>query len=92
MKQEDIQKQFISALQSENIKLTPQRQAIFSNIMASEGHRECEDIYNSLEKSGVSISRATVYRTLDILEKYNLVRKLVIGDGRAKYEKNITII
>jgi len=89
MKQEDIQKQFINALQSEGIKLTPQRQAIFSNIMSSEGHREYNDIRDSLVEDGMNISRATIYRTLEILVNYNLIRKLVIGDSKAKYEKKI---
>ena len=89
MKQEDIQQQFIKALQTEGIKLTPQRQAIFSNIINSGGHRECDDIQKSLIEDGMNISRATIYRTLDILVNYNLIRKLVIGDSKAKYEKKI---
>lgn len=89
MNQEDIQKLFVKALQSEGIKLTPQRQAVFSNIMNSEGHRECNDIHQSLIKDGIDVSRATIYRTLDILVNYNLIRKLVIGNDRAKYEKKI---
>ncbi|GIS72868.1 MAG: hypothetical protein CM1200mP10_24450 [Candidatus Neomarinimicrobiota bacterium] len=28
----------------------------------------------------------TVYRTIDVLVKNNLVRKLDLGDGRARYE------
>jgi len=89
MKQKDIQELFIKALQSEGIKLTTQRQAVFSNIMNSEGHRECNDIHQSLIKDGMNISRATIYRTLDILVNYNLIRKLVIGNNKAKYEKKI---
>ena len=89
MKKKEIHQKFIDALKSENIKLTPQREAVFSNIMDSDEHRECDDIYNSLLKSGITVSKATIYRTLDILVEYNLVRKLVIGDGKAKYEKKI---
>ena len=89
MKQKDIQQLFVDALKSEGIKLTPQRQAVFSNIMNSEGHRECSDIHDSISKEGIDVSRATVYRTLDILVNYNLIRKLVIGNEKAKYEKKI---
>ena len=89
MNKKSIHKKFINALKSENIKLTPQRQAIFSDIMESDGHRECDDISNSLTENGVSVSKATIYRTLDILVKYDLIRKLVIGDGKAKYETKI---
>ncbi len=89
MDKQDIHEKFVNALKSENIKLTPQRQAIFSDIMDSEGHRECDDIYDSLMKNKFSISKATIYRTLDILVKYDLIRKLVIGEGKAKYERKI---
>ena len=89
MKKKEIHQKFIDALKSENIKLTPQREAVFTNIMGSDEHRECDDIYNSLLKSGITVSKATIYRTLDILVEYNLARKLVIGDGKAKYEKKI---
>ena len=89
MDKQDIHEKFVNALKSENIKLTPQRQAIFSDIMDSDGHRECDDIYDSLMKNKFSISKATIYRTLDILVKYDLIRKLVIGEGKAKYERKI---
>ena len=89
MKKKEIHQKFIDALKLENIKLTPQREAVFTNIMSSDEHRECDDIYNSLLKSGITVSKATIYRTLDILVEYNLARKLVIGDGKAKYEKKI---
>ena len=89
MKQKDIQRQFINALQSEGIKLTQQRQAIFSNIMNSKGHRGYDDIQDSLLEDGMNISRATIYRTLEILVNYNLIRKLVIGNKKARYEKKI---
>ena len=89
MKKKEIHQKFIDALKSENIKLTPQREAVFTNIMDSDEHRECDDIYNSLLESGITVSKATIYRTLDILVEYNLARKLVIGDGKAKYEKKI---
>ena len=89
MNKEHIQKQFTKALRSENIKLTPQRQAIFSNIINSNDHRECNDIYDSLRRSGINVSKATIYRTLDILVEYNLIRKLNIGNDKAKYERKI---
>tara|TARA_Y100000814_G_scaffold116118_2_gene82869 strand:+ start:1310 stop:1753 length:444 start_codon:yes stop_codon:yes gene_type:complete len=89
MDKQHIYKKFEDALKAEKIKLTPQRQAIFTNIMDSDEHRECDDIYNSLVQDDITVSKATIYRTLDILVKYDLIRKLVIGDGKAKYEPKI---
>ena len=73
-------------LRKENLKFTPQRLAILEELLSSEEHRECEDIYYALKQSGVNISRATVYRTMDLLCNYNFARKLELGDGKARYE------
>ncbi|UCH63437.1 MAG: transcriptional repressor [Fidelibacterota bacterium] len=77
------------ALRSESLRLTPQRLAVMEDILASEGHRECDDIFLSLRGRGIPVSRATIYRTLDVLEQVGFVRKLNIGDGRFRYENKL---
>ena len=81
--------QFKSILKTENLKFTNQRFLIFQALLENEGHFECDDLINIINKSGKRVSRATAYRTLDILVKYGLVRKLVLDDGIAKYENKI---
>jgi len=88
-KKEKYKKRFSDALQSEKLKLTSQRLAIFDEVIYGEKHRECEEICSSLKKKNNNVSRATVYRTLDILIKYDFVRKMDIGDGRIRYESKI---
>ncbi len=73
-------------LLKEGLKFTPQRLEILDEVVSGAGHRECEEIYLSMKKKGKQISRATVYRTIDILVRNDLVRKLELGDGRARYE------
>lgn len=80
---------FIEALKKENLKFTNQRFAIFEEILYGSKHRECEQILEALTKRGLNVSRATVYRTLDILIKYDFIRKMDIEDGRVRYESNI---
>ncbi len=80
---------FKDALQREGLRLTSQRIAILEDILASEEHRECDDILFSLRRKQFSVSRATVYRTLEILEKGGFVRKMNIGDGRFRYENKL---
>lgn len=74
------------ALKKEGLRYTQQRQSIWDEICATDDHRDAEEIYLSLRKEGMNVSRATVYRTIDVLVKNNLVRKLDLGDGRARYE------
>tara|TARA_B000000557_G_C20802815_1_gene456354 strand:+ start:257 stop:688 length:432 start_codon:yes stop_codon:yes gene_type:complete len=88
-KKDQYKEKFIEALKQENLKFTNQRFAIFEDVLYGKKHRECEEILQSLSKKDVNVSRATVYRTLDILVKYELIRKMDIGDGRIRYEGKI---
>ena len=77
------------ALKKEGLRYTHQRQAIWDELSASDEHRDAEEIYLALYNSGLKVSRATVYRTIDVLVKNNLVRILDLGDGRARYENKM---
>ena len=77
------------ALKKEGLRYTHQRQAIWDELSASDEHRDAEEIYLALYNSGLNVSRATVYRTIDVVVKNNLVRKLDLGDGRARYENKM---
>ena len=88
-KKEQYRKEFSEALQNEKLKLTSQRVVIFDEVIYGKKHRECEEICDSLKRKNHNVSRATVYRTLDILIKYDFIRKMDIGDGRVRYESKI---
>jgi len=86
---QELLNQFKDILQKREFKCTPQRAAIFEEMINGHGHRECEEIYLELKKKGVNVSRATVYRTIDILVKNDIARKIEIGDGRGRYENKV---
>ena len=84
MNQIDILK---NVLKNEGLRYTQQRQIIWDEIRNSNEHRDAEEIYLIIKKkNNINVSRATVYRTIDVLVKNNLVRKMELGDGRALYE------
>ena len=80
---------FRDALKKEKLKFTNQRFLVFKILLANEGHFDCEDIIRLINKSGKKVSRATIYRTLDILVKYDFARKLILDDGIARYENKL---
>ena len=84
-----ISKILIKILKSEGLRYTDQRQAIWDEIQNSNEHRDAEDIYLELKERNVKVSRATVYRTIDVLVKNRLVRKMDVGDGRSLYEPRL---
>ena len=79
----------VKILKSEGLRYTDQRQAIWDEIRNSNEHRDAEDIYLKLKEKNVKVSRATVYRTIDVLVKNRLVRKMDVGDGRSLYEPRL---
>ena len=81
---------FKEALKKEGLKFTEQRFQLFKFLFENKGHYECEDLINRINIKDKKVSRATVYRTLDILVKYNFVRKIVLDDGIARYENKIS--
>ena len=86
---EKIKTDFKDLLIKEGMKVTHSRLSILDDILSNDSHRECEQIYEDLLKRKVKVSRATIYRTLDVLVKYEYVRKLDIGDGKIRYEKKL---
>ena len=80
---------FKDALKAEGMKFTEQRFTILEFLYKNNGHFECEEIIEKLKNKKLKVSRATVYRTLDILVKYDFARKLVLDDGIARYENKL---
>ena len=76
-------------LKKEGLRYTLQRQSVWDEIKRSEKHRDAEDIYQSLRNKSIRVSRATVYRTIDVLVKNRMVRKMDVGDGKSLYEPKL---
>ena len=89
MADQKLLNRFKEALRKEGLKYTPQRTAVLEEIIKDKGHRESEEIYLALKKRGQHVSRATVYRTMDILVNNGFARKMNLGDGRARYESKV---
>ena len=89
MAENKLMDNFITVLRKEGLKITPQRIAVLVEALKDKGHRESEDIYLAIKSSQTHVSRATVYRTLNILVQNQFLRKLNLGDGRARYESKI---
>lgn len=80
---ETIKKQ----LKEKNYKLTRQRQDVLEVFaFNTQHHLSAEDVYNILAERSIDIGLTTVYRTLDILEKLDVLQKINFGDGHSRYE------
>ena len=73
-------------LRGRGLKLTGERMAILELIFRSTQHFDAEMLHADLVAQGGDISRATVYRTLDLLVQSGLARKSSLGSSHANYE------
>ena len=77
---------FEAYLRSKKLKLTGERMEILATIFRKDTHFDAEELHAQLKTLGRDISRATVYRTLDLLVQCGLVRKSSLGSSHANYE------
>jgi len=77
---------FLDFLVRKRLKLTRQRQAVVELIFSDSGHFEAEALVERLKIGRTRVSRATVYRTLELLRECQLVEKLDFGTPRSFYE------
>lgn len=80
-------KDIYSRLLQRGHKLTPQRWAIIAIFLMNKGrHLSADDVYSMLRETYPNNGIATVYRTLELLEEIDVLRKVDFGEGRARYE------
>lgn len=77
---------FLEFLSKHGLKLTRQRLTVVNEIFSDNGHFEAEELVERLKGNHTRVSRATVYRTLELLRECQLVEKLDFGTHRAYYE------
>ncbi len=65
---------------------TSSREEIFSILVKIQQHLSAKEIYALLQPSNSDVGMATVYRTLDLLDKAGLLRKVQCRDGQVRYE------
>lgn len=86
--QERIRERFYRVLLEQNLKLTRPRRALIDCLLRKKGwHFQAEDLLRELnEKSPGVVSRATIYRTLDMLTETGILAKTRIHENSYRYE------
>lgn len=73
-------------LRDAGLRVTPQRASIITILSEADDHPNVEDLYEKTRALDDTVSVATVYRTMSVLENAGLVRKLMLDDAPARYE------
>lgn len=77
---------FRQFLATEGLKLTNERVALIEEIFSTHYHFEADELLAKMKQKRLKISRATVYRTLELLVKSGMVRRVHLGEDHYHYE------
>lgn len=82
-----VEKTFIQYLRNNNLKVTKERLMLLEELFSTPGHLDADSLLFQLRSRNKGISRATIYRTLDLLVQCGLARKSRLGREHYVYER-----
>jgi Fe2+ or Zn2+ uptake regulation protein len=82
-------KDAISILRQCDIQPTPQRIAVVECILDNKSHPTADDVLLSARKKCPTVSRATVYNTLNLLVEKRLIAMQTIKEGAVVFDPNV---
>ena len=77
---------FQNFLGTQGLRLTRERVALVREIFSTHYHFEADELLLKMKQKSVKISRATIYRTLELLVKSGMVRRVHLGEDHYHYE------
>lgn len=81
-----IIEKFISRCREEKLSVTPQRLSIYKALVKDVTHPSPESIYRKIKSDHPTISLATVYKTLETLEKHDIISMVTALHNTVRYD------
>jgi Fe2+ or Zn2+ uptake regulation protein len=82
-------KDAISILRQCDIQPTPQRIAVVECVLNTKSHPTADDVLISARRKCPTVSRATVYNTLNLLVEKGLIGMQTIREGAVVFDPNV---
>jgi Fur family peroxide stress response transcriptional regulator len=86
-----IKKETVEILKAKGIQVTPQRLAIFEQLMGRKDHPSAEMIFSKIKDDFPSLTLVTVYNSLQKLESCDLCIKVNPLHASARYDGNTAV-
>ncbi|MES2598240.1 MAG: transcriptional repressor [Verrucomicrobiota bacterium] len=83
-----IKERLEAHLTSAGLRRTKQREVIVEAAFATDDHFNAEELLEKTRKLDRTISRATIYRTLQLLVECGLLREVDLGRDQTFYDPN----
>ncbi len=78
---------FEAFLREKRLKMTDQRRTMVRVVLDKRGHFTADELNRKLVADGESVSMATLYRALALLEEAGLLEGHDFADGQRRYER-----
>lgn len=82
--------QVVQTLKAKGLRVTPQRFAVYANLLGRTDHPTAEQILSDLNQGAPTSSQATVYSSLQALRDVGLVREVLLESGICRYDANVS--
>jgi Fur family peroxide stress response transcriptional regulator len=82
----DIVQTIIRRFSNEDIRLTPQRISVYKYLLENRIHPTVDTVYGALKLDNPSLSKTTIYNTVDALTKAGLVRVVRTKEGEVRLD------
>ncbi|MEM1170642.1 MAG: Fur family transcriptional regulator [Cyanobacteria bacterium P01_H01_bin.35] len=76
-------------MQSKGLRVTPQRFAVYANLLSRSDHPTVEDILSEVNRELPISSKATIYSALTVLREVGLVKEVLLEEGLTRYDANV---
>jgi Fur family peroxide stress response transcriptional regulator len=79
----------VESLKAKGLRVTPQRFAVYANLLERTDHPTVEQLLADLNQAGPVSSQATIYNSLQALREVGLVREVLLEEGVVRYDANV---
>ncbi|MEN0019303.1 MAG: Fur family transcriptional regulator [Planctomycetota bacterium] len=77
---------FRRKLKAEGLKYTPERARVLDTIMHLDRIFEADTLLEEVRGSGFRVSKATVYRTIKLLQEAGIIHRVLSDGEQARYQ------
>lgn len=77
---------FRRKLKAEGLKYTPERAQVLDTVMRFEELFDAERVIEEVKKSNTRVSKATVYRTIKLLQDAGIIQRVLFDEEQVHYQ------
>ncbi len=86
MTHHDVKEKFIRFLKTKAHRITNERFLILDSALKMNCHFDADELYLQMKKDYINVSRATVYKTLELMHQCSILTKHNFKGDRTIYE------